>query len=193
MHELSPLQIQKILADHAWWLVYQGREGKRADFSNADLIGADFHDAWLQFADFSGANLAEANFANAKLEGANFESVKNMPNFQHVPAAGPFTAFKKVRDEFVVELLIPAEASRVSSTGTKCRASNAKVVRAFYVDRSGPQIASGAKYCSLYDSGFVYEIGKGVAVNNFDDDFRTDCARGIHFFMNFNEALDFKF
>ena len=44
---------------------------------------------------------------------------------------------------------------------------------------------------SDYDSTFVYEVGKIVSVDNFDDDRWNECAPGIHFFINREEAVKY--
>lgn len=37
----------------------------------------------------------------------------------------------------------------------------------------------------------TYEVGKTVKVDDFDEDRWSECSRGIHFFMNRQEAIDY--
>lgn len=75
-------ELQNILEKHQLWL--HGEEGgERANFEEADLLGANFagfnftganfEGAYLLGANFAGSCLVEANFKGAYLAGANFE------------------------------------------------------------------------------------------------------------------------
>ena len=64
-------QIEAILVPHGTWVWTNGREGKRADFSGANLEGANLRGANLRGANLEGANLRGANLEGAYLEGAN--------------------------------------------------------------------------------------------------------------------------
>ena len=90
--------------------------------------------------------------------------------------------------EFVIiQLTIPASAKRSSATGEKCRASQAKVEN-FY-DLTG-KVMNIEQVFSIHDREFVYEIGKVVEPTEaFCEDRWNECASGIHFYMNFDEAV----
>ena len=60
-----------ILKEHQLWLESNGRNGKKADLSNKNLIGADLEGANLRGADLRGADLEGANLRGANLRGAN--------------------------------------------------------------------------------------------------------------------------
>ena len=49
----------------------------------------------------------------------------------------------------------------------------------------------GDKVPSDRDENFIYEIGKTVSVNDFDDDRWNECGTGIHFFMNRENAINY--
>lgn len=51
--------------------------------------------------------------------------------------------------------------------------------------------ANVTKVKSGYDSGFVYEVGKTVSVDNFCEDRWEECSSGIHFFINRQEAVNY--
>lgn len=61
----------------------------------------------------------------------NFEDLSGATNIPFIPYAcpekGEFVAFKKC-GEYIIELLIPADAKRCSGTTRECRASYAKVL-----------------------------------------------------------------
>ena len=44
---------------------------------------------------------------------------------------------------------------------------------------------------SSYDSSFTYEVGKTVEVQDFDTNRWEECTRGIHFFINRQEAINY--
>ena len=56
-----------ILKEHQLWLESNGRNGKKADLSNKNLIGADLEGANLRGANLRGANLIGANLREANL------------------------------------------------------------------------------------------------------------------------------
>ena len=167
----------------------------RANLHGADLHGAILYGAYLSRADLSGAdlsgadlryaNLHDANLRGAKLTGANLSgAVKDaktiLPFYQIVPEAGSFMAFKKLRNNVIATLEIPADAKRTSSlVGRKCRAEFARVV----------SLSDGAEVgYSQHAEDFAYHMGEIVRPDAFDDDIRVECASGIHFFITRAEA-----
>jgi uncharacterized protein YjbI with pentapeptide repeats len=65
-------ELERILHEHVRWVERNGSEGKRADFSGADLTGAKFNHAHLEEALFKGAKLSGADFTDAHLKKADF-------------------------------------------------------------------------------------------------------------------------
>lgn len=192
------LDLKGILESHASWLA--GAGGSRADLRGSDLSSANLSRADLRQADLSSANLSSANLSYANLSDANLRranlssanlsyanlSYANLSAFQVVPQAGQFRAYKKVYDSrgvpAVVELLISRSSARTSTlVGRKCRASRVKVLRALN--------SAEAKFFSMHDPRFVYEVGKWIEVEDYDPDIRVECTRGIHFFLTQEEAL----
>ena len=104
------------------------------------------------------------------------------------PEKGSFTAFKKVRGEYIVELEILADALRSSASSRKCRCSKAKVISITKKDGSPAEV--DVVY-SKQDSSFAYRIGDIVKVDNFDPNRWHECAPGIHFFITRQEAVDY--
>ena len=165
----------------------------RADLRGADLRGACLRGFSLEYADFRGADMRGADLRgsdlrDAKLQYALLQGAK-LPDIPYAcPEVGAFTGFKKCRDYVIVELEIPADAKRLSETGRKCRCNKARVVRIWNLNCTE---SSQNKAVSKHDRNFVYEVGKTVYVEDFEEDRWIECAPGIHFFINFQEAVDY--
>ena len=157
------------------------------DLTDADLRSADLHEADLHWANICNANLRGANLYGANIRNANLCGVKNLNLPIACPEKGTFTAFKKARG-YIIELEIPDDALRSSSTTRKCRCSKAKVISITNLDGTPSDVKSVA---SGYNSKFIYTIGETVEVPNFDTNRWNECAPGIHFFITRQEAVDF--
>ena len=159
-----------------------------ANLSGANLRGANLHNADLSEADLCGANLCGANLNRANLSGA-----KNVPYIPMVcPEEGDFTGWKKAegnKNTVIVKLHIPSDAKRSSATTRKCRCSKAEVIAIYNLDGT---VAEETFCHSDYDHSFIYEVGKTVEVTDFNEDRWRECAAGIHFFINRQEAIDYK-
>ena len=143
------------------------------------------HRSWL-LGDPAGerAILRNADLRYADLSGAKIKYPIACPE------KGSFTAFKKVCDDYIVELEIPNDALRSSSTTRKCRASHAKVISITHTD--GTPALVDTVY-SKYDESFTYKIGEIVSVDNFDTNRWNECAPGIHFFITRQEAVEYEY
>ncbi len=215
-------EINKILENHKHWLNKDcdGWEDMRANFRFTDLRGADFFGVNLRDASFDGAllngadfrytnlrgaifcyanlcgalfdgaNLDEVDFYGANLNYSSFSYVENIPFIPFTcPDTGSFIAYKKV-GEYIIKLHIPEDAKRLSATGRKCRCDKAQVLEIQNLDGT---IANITKIGSNYDETFIYEVGKNVLVDNFDNDRWNECSTGIHFFINRQEAVEYRF
>ena len=205
MKTYTEAQLNEILRNHKHWLMQDCEEWEymRADLSRAnltgadltranltganltraDLTGADLTGAYLTWADLTGADLTRAD-----LSGANLTRAKNIPYIPMAcPDSGAFTAWKKAGGK-IVKLLIPEDARRSSATGRKCRCDKAVVIAIENLDGTAPGIASVA---SNRDRNFIYTVGKTVSVPDFCEDRFQECAAGIHFFINRQEAVEY--
>ncbi len=136
-------------------------------------------------ANLKGANLQGANLYSANLKGANLEGAF-LPHFLITPETGDFFAFKKLSNNVVVKVLIPAHAARTNSLiGRKCRASEIKVVEVLE-----GEIPEGVKIKSTTYGEAVYAVGEVVKADCWDGDIRVECTHGIHFFMTLREAQE---
>lgn len=165
-------ELREILVKHNLRLESKNG-GERADLSGADLRCADLVGADLRCANLTGANLIGA---------------KNVPFIpMSCPDSGSFTVWKKARG-YIVKLLIPEDARRSSATGRKCRCDKAVVVA---IETTSGESAELDEIASDYDSNFIYRIGETVSVDDFDTDRFNECASGIHFFINRQEAVEY--
>ena len=201
-------KLREILEKHNLWLWGEG--GECADFGYAELKGADLRYAILEGAFLRGANLEEADLGyadlkgaclrganlkganlkgadlkGANLKGANLSDVKCNENTTffalQCPEEGSFVAWKKCKNEVLVKLLIPEDAKRSSATSRKCRASKAVVL----------EVIGAEKGISTWDASFVYEVGKEMIPDSFDDDRWNENSNGIQFFITRAEAENY--
>ena len=160
-----------------------------ADLSGANLSDADLSGAYLRDANLRGANLLYANLRGADLSGANLRGAEEVPYIPMVcPEEGDFIGWKKAGDK-IVKLHIPQDALRSSATTRKCRCNKAEVVEIYNIDGT---IANERIVNSSYDSSFTYEVGETVEVQDFDTNRWNECTRGIHFFINRREAINYQ-
>lgn len=162
---------------------------RSANLSNADLRSANLYNADLRRANLDGANLYNADLHNANLCGTkNMRNAKNVPFIPMTcPDSGSFTAWKKAHG-YIVKLFIPEDARRSSSTGRKCRCDKA-IVSAIETIYGEP--AELNEIVSDYNIKFIYRVGETVIEPNFCEDRFIECAEGIHFFINRQEAVDY--
>ena len=157
-----------------------------ADLSSANLSGANLSGANLSGADLSGAYLRGANLSSANLSGAYYNYCTAFFAFQ-CPEEGSYIAWKKCRG-LIVKLEIPADAKRSSATTRKCRASKAVVLEIQNLDGTKADVES---IQSNFNENFVYEVGKTVEVEHFNEDRWEECASGIHHFITRQEAVNY--
>ena len=104
------------------------------------------------------------------------------------PEKGSFIGFKQLQHGIIAELEIPADAHRTSGFARKCRADKA-IVLGFY-NKKGEPLPDLIHERAIYDGNFVYTRGQTVHADNFILK-RETCAPGIHFFLTFQEAVDY--
>ena len=160
---------------------------RHANFCHANLCFVNLNYAKLCNANLCGAGLSSANLSNANLSGT-----KNIMYIPMVcPEEGSFIGFKKAvygDKDYIVKLEIPADALRSSATSRKCRCNKAKVLEIQNIDGSKANIDV---VHSTYDSSFQYKTGQIVEEPKYDKNRFNECSKGIHFFINRQEAVDF--
>lgn len=155
---------------------------------NTNLTGADLTEASLSHANLFGADLSGAILTRTILSATDMSWSKNVPNIPMAcPDAGAFIGWKKARGQ-IVKLEITEDAKRSSATGRKCRCSKARVLEIQNMDGSKAEVCSVS---SRWDRNFVYTVGAVVEVPDFDKNRWNECAAGIHFFINRQEAVSY--
>ena len=157
----------------------------------ANLNGVDLRNADLREANLFRANLKDANLFGVNLKNANIINAEISENTKidypiACPETGSFIGYKKAGCEKIVKLQICEDAKRSSATTKKCRCSKALVLAIENIDGSDSglqEIESGFDHC------FVYRIGEIVEVLDFDDNRWNECAPGIHFFTDRQDAV----
>ena len=163
-----------------------GANLRDADLCNADLSNADLRGANLYGADLRGANLRGANLRGANLYGADLRDAKGC--YLSCPTEGSFIGWKKASGH-IVKLRIPEDARRSSATGHKCRCDKAYVMEIQNMDGTR---ATEDTVRSDNDKNFVYTVGATVEVPDFDDNRWSECAPGIHFFIDRRAAVEYQ-
>ena len=202
MQTFTKEELDKIVENHQHWINEDcyGWSRMCADLSGADLRSADLRNADLRNANLRRADLSGADLSGADLRNADLRSAKNIPFIPMAcPDVGSFTGWKKclvlcgenldAAALVIVKLEIPAYAKRSSATGRKCRCDKAIVKSITSID--GSESFDGA--FSKHDPNFIYKVGGFVSVDDFDEDRFKECAPGIHFFINRQEAVDYVF
>ena len=156
-----------------------------ADLYGADLCDANLSDANLRDADLRCADLRGANLYGANLCGANLRNAKGC--YLSCPTEGSFIGWKKASGH-IVKLRIPEDARRSSATGHKCRCDKAYVMEIQNMDGTK---ATEDTVRSDHDKNFVYTVGATVEVPDFDDNMWSECAPGIHFFIDRRAAVEY--
>ena len=193
-------RLTKVLENHRHWLNEDcdGYENMKANLRCANLSGSDLCDADLRYANLRYANLryadlSDANLCNADLRDADLRYAylrgAKMPFIPYAcPDFGSFIGYKKARGDVIVELEILADAKRCSATSRKCRCDKAKVLRILDMNR---QEIDALYVVSKFDRNFEYWVGEIVSVDDFDENRWNECSTGIHFFVNFQEAVNY--
>ena len=194
--------LEKILENHKHWInrdcedwksmkaYLRGANLRYADLRGADLRGAYLRDAYLRDANLRGANLYGANLRYADLRGAGLYGAnlsdadldKEEQIRKGVKLSNSITGWKKCKDGVIVKLEIPRGAIVFSINNDKCRTDKAIVKEIFGADRA----------FSMHKH-FSYYVGDKIEVYNFNCEYNTECAEGIHFFRTRKEAENYNY
>ena len=174
-------ELQIILKDHAIWLL-NNNNGKRANLrdarlSYANLRCSDLRDAHLSYANLRGSDLRGADLRDADLHGVKLNECTT--GITNLCPEGAFIGWKKGANFTLIKLKITTNAKRSNATTLKCRCSKARVLAIY--DKNNEPIQ---KTFSNRNHSFIYEVGKIVKVDNFDEDRWNECSTGIHFFID---------
>ena len=174
----------------------RGADLRGADLCDADLRDADLRDADLRDADLRGADLCDADLYGADLRDADLRGADLCDAdlygakgcYLSCPTEGSFIGWKKASGH-IVKLRIPEDARRSSATGHKCRCDKAYVMEIQNMDGTK---SNADTVRSDHDQNFVYTVGATVEVPDFDDNRWSECAPGIHFFIDRRAAVEYE-
>ena len=161
-----------------------------ANLSYVDLRDADLRKADLRDADLNNADLRDADLSNADLSGAYISEDTKIDYPIACPETGSFIGYKKASYGYIVKLQICKNARRSSATTKKCRCSKALVLS---IENRNGSYSGLQEIESIYNTSFVYRVGEIAEVPNFDDNRWYECAPGIHFFMDRQDAVEYEF
>lgn len=171
----------------------RGANLARANLSGADLSHANLRQANLQYAVLNNAKLRYADLTGVNLDGANLcgADLYGAKGFFDLPLAcpshGSFIGWKKV-DGCLVKLLIPEDAKRSSAQSRKCRCDKAMV---FSITDLSTQLPVSEIENNNYKP-LIYKVGEMVYPDSWDSDRWNECSHGIHFFINKDDAINYK-
>ena len=151
---------------------------------NASVQGVNFRWSDLTGLHVEGSNLWRSVFEYAVMDGITADE-RTAFFRMYCPEKGAFLAYKKCFNDRLVQLLVPADARRVSAACNACRCDKAKVlsIKSFdYEERF-------TEAWSLVDENFVYRVGEWVEAKNYNPDRWMESTGGIHFWMTREEAL----
>lgn len=180
----------------------RGADLRDARLPWCNLSCANLQYAHLEGADLEGADLKDAQFQHAYLKGihdlqdthlhrTDFDGAHDVPELpMSCPAEGDFIAWapaaesRRMRDPYVVKLLIPKSAKRSSATSRVCRCDKAKVLKIY------PVIARReCEHERVYGWRNEYILGRTVRSEAFDENRWHVYGDGILFFLNRCDAV----
>ena len=156
---------------------------------HAALRKASMQGANLRWSDLTGLHIEGTNLRRSVFEYAVMEDITDDADTQFYrmscPETGAFLAYKKCFNDRLVQLLVPADARRVSAACSACRCERAKVLTIKSFDYS----ERFTEAWSLVDENFYYRVGEWVEAGNYNPDRWMESTGGIHFWMTREEAL----
>ena len=174
-------------------------------FKNCVLNGATFNDcAFIRHTFDGNQGIFSSSFVDCDFDGIKEINEPDEELMSSIipmacPTTGGFIGWKAaainysgILDPCLVKLYIPVDAKRSSAGGRKCRCSKAKVL-GFY-NFSGKKLSDDAHVVSMHaPNSFKYKVGEYVEPigDPFCEDRFEECAPGIHFFINKEEAIHY--
>ena len=131
------------------------------------------------------ADLRYANLSNANLRYADLDKKEKIRKGMLLKE--DFHAYKKCRDDLIVELVIPKGSIVFSINNSNCRTNRAKVVS--ITDIEGTTNYNEA--ISVHNDTFIYKVGAELEIEDFDLMYNVECSTGIHFFRTREEAVNY--
>lgn len=176
---------------------------ERTTLTNINFCNCIFKQCNLSMSTLSYSNMSSSKFIETNIKYAILLNTI-LPDLKYnsiigfndeCPKEGSFIGWKKCYDNnnnfYIVKLEILTNAKRGSGTSTKCRCDKAKVLDILNIITLKSESENINEVHSMYDPDFIYKIGNIIEVKDFDDDFKNTCSKGIHFFMNEKDAINY--
>lgn len=182
-------------------------------FNNSILIGSVFDGLKIDYpkSQFDNAVLSKTKFIDVDFTNtmglslfgtsAKISDCTNVPCPMACPSHGSFIGWKKGRiinkngkeSVCIIKLEIPKTAKRSSATSRKCRADKVKVLEIQHLNgRKYPADTVAFPLCTSLVTNTQYVVGKITKCSEkFETDRWRECASGIHFFITYEEALNY--
>jgi hypothetical protein len=123
--------------------------------------------------------------SRASLSGADLSGARNveLPLAQtNITPEGSLIVWKKCLGGVIVKLRVPEDAKRSNATGRKCRFEFVDVLEVI-----GAEVG-----ISKHDKKTEYRTGQRVTCDKWDEDRWNECSGGIHAFLTFIEAGNYR-
>ena len=158
------------------------------NFTNAALREND-----LRYIDINRCCFIKADCFDSIFFGSTIISCKQPPQIPMAcPSDGSFVGWKKVVNNgriYIIKLQIPASAKRCSATTRKCRAEYVKVLGIYDELKRKMKVTKVTNW--KFSHRTIYEVGKITRPDFFDTDRWNECSHGIHFFVDFEDAVNY--
>ena len=216
MKKITKEELETILEQHKLWSDSNGKDGKRADLTGAnltctnltgaDLTGADLTDADLTWADLTGANLTSADLYGACLYGANLYGADltgaNLIDSELEYANLTDTILdEKEQCRKGIVLTEPIVGYKKSDEGKIITLEIPIGAKVFSINNNKRRtnkvkvidMQGETELCSIHDNKFKYHAGDEIEIKDFDERYNIECGEGIHFFLTRDEAESFEY
>ena len=130
---------------------------------------------------------SNADLSNADLRYADLKKFKHL--IWIIPEEGSFIAWKKLENNCIAKLEIPAKSPRTCNfINRKCRAKFVKTLKIW--DDNKNEINEA--YNGTHDKKILYKVGRLIKADKWDNNLAIDCSHGIHFFITKKEAEEWQ-
>ena len=169
----------------------------KSNFFNTKVISSNIY-GLLEYND-QGKNFAESTFVQLCPKNRGFVGWKKAVVGEY---GLPPRLITKSAHQCLVKLWIPEDAITVNSCERKCRCNKAKVLEITNLDNGkhirmaysiyASDLSIPIRWSAAEYEPFPYMVGEEVFPDYFDDDVNRVCANGIHFFLNKQDAINYK-
>lgn len=186
----------------------------RTEIIDADLENSTFNSCTFASCIFDDSNMFRVHVISTPIVSCSFKDVKYFKDCyfdigiadkqgkasQYYPLAcpsdGAFIGWKKIfldnNKQILIKLKIPEDAKRTSAgdSSRKCRCDKAKVLEITDIE-TGEHLHKVTDERTSTREKLDYIVGETVCPNSFDENRWDLCARGIHFFINKQDVIDY--